>query len=310
VTSNIQLTMSPGHWLALGLLSVLWGGSFFFVEIAIAELPTLTLVTVRVGLAALVLHALLIARGTPVRVSLELWGLFGVMALLNNVLPFAALVWSQQSLTAGMASILNATTPLFGLLVAHALTRDEPLSGPRLTGVCIGFVGVALLFAPELTGAGTGAGLLPMLACIGAAVSYSFAGVFGRRFGARGLDPVVVAAGQLTASTVVLAPIAAWLEMPWALPAPGASTIAATSALAIASTAGAYVIYFRLLAAVGAGNLLFVTQLVPVSAILLGVLILGEQISTTALGAMALIAGGLAFTDPRVSGRLLTRRTD
>jgi drug/metabolite transporter (DMT)-like permease len=190
--------------------------------------------------------------------------------------------------------------------VAHALTSDEPLSGARLAGVCAGLLGVGLLLAPELSAPGIGQ-LLPMAACIGAALSYALAGVFGRRFAALGLDPVVVAAGQLTASTALLLPVAATLETPWALAPPGGTTIAAVFALALASTAGAYVIYFRLLAAVGAGNLLFVTQLVPVSAILLGVFVLGEALVPREIGAMVLIAGGLAITDPRVSARLRGR---
>lgn len=306
MSSPISLAMRPVHWLALAGLSVLWGGSFFFVEIALRELPTITIVALRVSLAAFALLAWLALRRVRMPRDRGTWLTFAIMALLNNALPFLCLVWAQTSLTAGLASILNATTPLFGLVVAHFLTRDEPLSGPRAAGVVIGCIGVALLVGPAAM-AGGSLKLVAMGACITAALSYAFASVFGRRFAATGLDPVTVAAGQLCASSMLLWPLAAIVDAPWTLTLPSGGTLAAVATLAIASTAAAYVIYFRLLAAVGAGNLLFVTQLVPVSAILLGVLVLGDALVAREVGAMVLIAGGLALTDPRLRARLLRR---
>ena len=308
MANPISLAMRPVHWLALAGLSVLWGGSFFFVEIALTELPTVTIVALRVSVAALALLAYLLLTGVRLPRTPGLWGAFAFMALLNNALPFLCLVWAQGSLTAGLASILNATTPLFGLVVAHFLTRDEPLSGARATGVAVGCVGVAVLVGPAAFGAGDDLALLAMGACIAAALSYAFASVFGRRFAATGLDPVTVAARQLCASSLMLWPLAVVVDAPWTLSLPSPGTMAAVATLAIASTAAAYVIYFRLLAAVGAGNLLFVTQLVPVSAILLGVVVLGDALVAREIGAMLLIAGGLALTDPRVRALLLGRR--
>lgn len=290
--------MTPAEWSLLLLLSVLWGGSFFFVELAIRDLPPFTVVLLRVGLAALALNVLLRAMGQRLPREPGVWKAFVIIGLLNNVVPFSLFVWAQTAITSGLAAILNATTPLFTLIVAHFLTRDEKLSGHRLAGAIIGFLGVAVMLGPG-TLPGFGASLLAQLACLAAALSYALAGVYGRRFAGMGVPPLVVAAGQLTMSTAMLTPIALITDRPWNLALPGVETWAALLALALASTAFAYVLYFRILAGVGATNLLLVTFLIPVSAILLGVLILGEQLAPEAMIGMAFIGIGLAAIDGR-----------
>jgi len=295
---GIRLNMGLRDWGLLIALSVLWGGSFFFVGVAVAGLPPFTIVVLRVGLAALALWAFLRATGRRMPAGLSVWSAFLVMGFLNNAVPFTLIVWGQTQIASGLASILNATTPMFTVIVAHAATRDEKLSAARLAGVAAGFAGVVLMIGPAALG-GLGGDVLPQLAVLAAALSYAFAGVFGRRFRAMGIGPVRTAAGQVTASTVLLLPAALIVERPWALPVPGAEVWAAVVALALLSTALAYILYFRILAASGATNLLLVTLLIPVTAILLGALVLGERLEPEHFIGMALIALGLAVLDGR-----------
>lgn len=307
----ISRTMGPAQWATLVILSILWGGSFFFVEIAITALPPFTIVLLRVGLAALALHIFLLARGAPVPLNLRLWGAFLVMGLINNVVPFSLLAWGQIQIASGLASILNATTPIFTIVVAHFLTSDEKMTRGRVAGVLIGFAGVALMIGPAVL-AGLGANLLAQFACLGATLSYGFAGSFGRRFARMGVSPVQTAAGQVTASALILLPVAAMVDRPWTLQAPGIEVMASVIALALLSTAVAYILFFRLLAAAGATNIMLVTLLVPVSAILLGSAILGERLEPEHFAGMALIGLGLAAIDGRPAralGKLATARS-
>lgn len=290
--------MSAGEWAQLGALALLWGGSFFFVAVAVPALPPLTIVTLRVGLAALALLAACRAMGVPLPRGWRVWVAFFGMGLLNNVLPFSLITWGQGHIGGGAASILNAATPLFGVVVAHFLTEDEKLTGGRLVGVLIGIAGVAVMVGGAALQS-LGAHLLAQLACLGAGLGYAFAGVFGRRFRAMGIAPLATALGQVTASTLLLLPVALLLERPWLLAPPPATALAAVGALALLSTALAYLLYFRLLATAGATNIMLVTFLVPVSAILLSVLVLGEVLEARQLGGMALIALGLAAIDGR-----------
>jgi drug/metabolite transporter (DMT)-like permease len=294
--------MGAREWAMLIALSVLWGGSFFFVGVAVREVPPLSLVLARVGIAALALWAVLAVSGARMPVVPRLWAAFLGMGLLNNALPFALIVWGQQHIASGLAAILNATTPLFTVLVAHLLTADERLTPAKAAGVAMGLLGVAVMLGTELLG-GLGLGVAAQLACLTAALSYALAGVFGRRFRRMGVPPLASAAGQVTASSLILLPLALMVEQPWALAVPGAASWAAVLGLGLLSTALAYVLYFRILAVAGATNLALVTFLVPVSAILLGAVVLGERLETRHFGGMALIGAGLALMD----GRLLRR---
>jgi drug/metabolite transporter (DMT)-like permease len=292
----INRAMGPAEWLLLVALSVLWGGSFFFSKVALAELPPFTVVLGRVGLAAVALVVMVLGSGQRLPRSLRLWGAFLVMGALNNLIPFSLIVWGQTAIASGLAAILNATTPLFTVVLAHLLTRDERMTPGRLSGVVLGLLGVALMIGPAAL-AGLGVAVVAQLACLAAALSYALAGIFGRRF--RGTPPLVTAAGQVSMSTLLILPLALVVDRPWSLPPPGPSTWGVLIALALLSTALAYILYFRILAAVGATNLLLVTFLIPVSALVLGIRILGERLAPGHLAGMALIALGLAAIDGR-----------
>jgi drug/metabolite transporter (DMT)-like permease len=291
----IRTRMNAGDWGLLLFLSLLWGGSFFFNQIAVAELPTLSVVAARVALAAAALWAVALRLGAAIPRSRAVLVAFLGMGLLNNVIPFTLIVWGQAQIGSGVAAILNAATPLFGVLVAGWLTADEPLTAPRLLGAATGFLGVAVM----LGAAGGGGAAAAKLACLGGALSYAFAGVWGRRFRALGVTPLVTAAGQVTASSALLVPAALAIDRPWSLAAPSGAAVASLVAVALLSTALAYVVFFRLLARAGATNLLLVTLLIPVTALLLGVGALGEVLLPRHLLGMALIGLGLAIIDGR-----------
>lgn len=298
MTTTINASMGAREWAMLVALSVLWGGSFFFVGVAVHDLPPLTIVTLRVGGAALTLWAVVRLLGLPVPASSRAWLAFLAMGVLNNAVPFTLIVWGQTQIASGLASILNATAPLFSVLVAGLLLADERVTTARVAGMGVGFAGVLVVVGPDALG-GLGTQALAQLAVLGAGLSYAFAAVFGRRFRAMGVDPVVVAAGQVTASTVLLAPLAIALEQPFSLATPGAATWACIAGLAVLSTALAYVLYFRILATAGATNLLLTAFLIPVSAIALGSLVLGERLAPMHFAGMALIGAGLCVIDGR-----------
>ena len=296
--------MGPREWVLLVTLSVLWGGSFFFAEVALVDLAPLTVVVGRVAIAALALTIGIYVTGGRLPGGRGLWGAFLVMGALNNAIPFSLIVWGQVHIDSGLAAILNATTPLFTVLLAHVLTADERLTPARLAGVLIGLAGVAVLIGPDAL-QGLGAQALAQLAVVAAAVSYACAGIFGRRF--KTVTSAQASAGMLIGATVWMLPLALLVDQPWTL-APGPVSLAAVAAMALLCTALAYLFYFKILAAAGATNLLLVTFLIPVSALLLGVFILGEDPAWTAYAGMALIFAGLAAIDGRLWGRLRRRR--
>jgi len=296
--------MGPLEWILLLVLSVLWGGSFFFAKLAVAELPPFTIVLGRVGLAALALNLILWVRGERLPADRRSWTAFFAMGLLNNLVPFSLIVWAQTQIASGLAAILNGATPLFTAVLAHWLTADERLTWNRLLGVVLGLAGVTVMIGMEAL-SGLGLHVLAEVAVLVATVSYAFAGIFGRRF--RGQPPLVTAAGQVTATTVMMLPIVLIADRPWTLAMPTPLALSAVTGLALLSTALAYVIFFRILAAAGATNLLLVTLLIPVSALLLGRFILDEGLALQHLLGMALIALGLAAIDGRALGA--ARRT-
>ena len=302
--SDVKRTMGPLEWGMLLLLAVLWGGSFFFSKIAVGELPPLTVVLCRVVLAALALNVVVLLSGRRMSADLKLWRALFVMGLLNNAIPFSLIFWGQTQIASGLASILNATTPLFTVLVAHVATTDEKLTAPRLLGVFTGVAGVAIMIGPGAF-AGGGGDTLAKIAVLGAALSYAFAGVWGRRF--RGVPSLVTAAGQLTASSLVMAPVVLLLDRPWTLAVPSARVLLAIAGLVLFSTAAGYVVYFAILARAGATNVLLVTLLIPPSAMLLGALFLAERIEPRDLVGLAFIASGLAAIDGRLWGWLRGR---
>ena len=299
--------MTARVWIWLLSLSVLWGGSFFFAKVALDELAPLSVVFGRVALAAAALNlALAFSAGSLFQRKVP-WRSFFAMGMLNNIVPFALIFWGQTQIASGLASIINATTPLFTLVVAHFLTKDERIDAVKLSALLIGIGGVAVLMGPDVLNSSHG--LWGQVACLGAALSYAFAGIYGRRFKMMGVAPLDAAAGQLTASTMLILPIMLIVDQPWTLPAfPSATVWAALSGLALLSTAIAYVLYFRILSAAGATNLLLVTFLIPVTAILLGAAVLGEHLLPRHFAGMALIGLSLAAIDGRLLSFLHTAK--
>ena len=303
--SSTIKTMRPLEWFLLIILSVLWGGSFFFSKVALAELRPFTVVLGRVGIAALALNLIVRASGHRMPGSREIWGMFLVMGLLNNLIPFSLIFWGQTRIASGLASILNATTPLWTILLAH-LTGDERLTANRLGGVAFGLVGVTVMIGPDVLG-GLGLKMLAQLAVLGAAFSYALAGIYGKRF--KAIPPYVTAAGQITCTTLMMIPVALFVDRPWLLPMPGIKTWGALLAIALLSTAMAYVLYFRLLSTAGATNLLLVTLLIPVSALLLGTGILGERLDPRHFIGMGLTGLGLVVIDGRLLRKIKSRKS-
>ncbi|WP_298274155.1 DMT family transporter [uncultured Bradyrhizobium sp.] len=283
-------------WGLLGLLSVLWGGSFFFNGVILRELPPLTLVLLRVALGTIMLLPLLRARKIEFPRGISGWAPFFAMGLFNNVLPFSLIVFGQTYIPSGLASILNATTPLFAVVIM-AVTGDERLQARRVAGVTVGLIGVAILHGDALgfeSRQGIGIAL-----CLAGAFSYGIAALVGRRLPQR-VPPLGTAAFQMMASSVMMAPVAAVADKPWLLPMPHATTWLAVLGLAALSTALAYIVFFQILQRSGATNVMLVTLLIPVTAMLLGYLVLGEPVSWREVTGALVIASALLLIDGRV----------
>jgi drug/metabolite transporter (DMT)-like permease len=306
-SGNVSRAMSLGDWARIGVLAIVWGGSFFFIGVAVKGLPPFTIVALRVGIAAMALHLIVLATGQRMPSHRQVWLAFLGMGFLNNLLPFCLIVWGQTRIASGLASILHATTPLFAVVAAHLLTDDEKMTANRLIGVLIGLAGVVVIIGPDVL-KGLGSDVIAQLAVLGAAACYSLAGVFGRRFRRMGISPLITATGQVSASTLMLIPLVVLSDRPWTLAVPGIEIWAAVLGLALISTAFAYIIFFRVLASAGVTNIMLVTFLIPVSAILLGVAFLGERIEIKHFFGMGLIGLGLAAIDGRVLAILKRKR--
>jgi drug/metabolite transporter (DMT)-like permease len=283
-------------WALLLLLSVLWGGSFFFNGVILKELPPLTLVLLRVALAALILLPLLPVYGIAFPRDLSGWMPFFAIGLFNNVLPFGLIVTGQTYIPSGLASILNATTPLFTVMVMAA-AGEEKLHARRIAGVVAGMIGVIILHG-ESVGFESGQGI-GILLCLAAAFSYGLAALVARRLPS-GTEPLGTATFQMLASAAMMIPVAGMIERPWQLPMPGLRTWAAVAGLAALSTALAYIVFFQILRRSGATNVMLVTLLIPVTALLLGALVLGEPVSMREVGGALVIASALLVIDGRL----------
>jgi drug/metabolite transporter (DMT)-like permease len=300
--------MTATEWSLLLFLAVLWGGSYFYVGVAVKALPPLEIVASRLFLGAVLL--LLVVKLTGARMPRDRasWGAFFVMGFANNVVPFNLIAWAQTHVPSGLAAILNATTPLFAVIFAHFLTHDERMTPTRVGGVVTGFAGVVVMIGPAAASGAT-ADLVADLALLAAAMCYAVSPIYGRRFGRAGQPPLVTAAGQFTAAAVIVVPIALLIDRPWTQAMPDGGVLASLLALGVLSSALAYVIFYRILAAAGAVNLLLVTFLVPATAILLGAVFLGEHLAANQFIGMACIGLGLAAIDGRLL-RLLLRTRD
>ncbi|GAJ90561.1 hypothetical protein RRH01S_01_00250 [Rhizobium rhizogenes NBRC 13257] len=299
-TATLTRSMSASDWGQLLLLGSLWGGSFFFARIAVADIPPLALVLYRVSIAALVLHLWLRLRGISFAPALAKPGSFLCLALLNNVIPFSLIFTGQTKIGAGLASVLYATTPLWTILVANLLTADEKLSTAKLIGVGLGIAGAAIMIGPGLLFQTDGP-TWAKLAVVGAAISYAFAVVYAKRF--RAITPSVVATGQLTTSTILMAPIVFFLYRPESIVTSNISIWMAVGFLAVFTTAFAFILYFNIIASAGATNASLVTLLVPASAIILGAAFLGERLELYEFAGLALIVFSLIIMDGRLFRR-------
>ena len=306
-TSMIRIQMNRSDWLILLVLALIWGGAFFFIGVAVRHVQPLTYVFLRLTIGAGGLWAYLLFKGERVSLPREIWASILLLALLNNAVPFALFGWGQTHIASGLASILNATTPIWGVVVAHFLTADERMSPRKIAGVLLGFGGVALMIGPSILSS-LGTSGLAQLACVTASLSYALAAVWARRFKRLGISPFSVTTGQLTAGALIMLPVSMLVDRPWTHAFPPLSAWGAIVALALLCTAFGYVLYFRLIERAGATNALLVTLLVPPVAILLGGLFLNETLAPQDFAGLALIALGLAAIDGRLLSVLSSRR--
>lgn len=295
-----QKSLSPRAWAELLLLALVWGGSFLSNRLALDSAGVLTTVAIRVTIAAALLWVYVFARRLPVPQSFRVWAAFLVMGALNNAIPFSLITWAQTSVPSGLAAILNASTALFGIVVAALAFRDERLTGRRLGGVFLGIAGVAVVIGPQALRA-LDPTSLGQFALLMASLSYASAAAFARNALA-GLPPQIAAAGMLTGASLLLLPAALAFGQPPDLSWP-ASAWGALFYLAVIAGAGAYLLYFRVLATAGAGNLSLVTLLVAPFAVLLGALVLDESLPPRDFAGFALIALGLLVIDGRMVAR-------
>ena len=296
-----ERTISTQSWGLLALLALIWGASFLSIRIALDEVPPLTAVAHRVGWATLVLWVYVLVRKLPLPRGPHIWIGFLGMGLLNNAIPFSLMAWGQLYIPSGLTSIFNATTAVFGVLVAAIFLSDERLSPRKAVGIAVGFAGVATAIGLQnlrdfdITS-------LAQLAVLAGTLSYALAGVWARKR-LSGLEPQVAAAGMLTASALMMIPLAWIVDGPIRLDLQP-RTIAAIAYYAICATALAYLLYYKVLSLAGSGNLMLVTLLVAPVAILLGALVLGETLSPNAYKGFALLALGLVIIDGRLIDRL------
>jgi drug/metabolite transporter (DMT)-like permease len=296
---SINRNMGPAEWGCLFALAFLWSWVFLLTKVALGDMRPFTVVVLRLGIGAIILHGVVLVSGARMPASPRTWASFVGMGALNNFIPFCLIAWGQTQIASGLAAILNATTPLFTVLLAHVLTRDERMTPNRLAGVLLGVIGVGVMIGSSAFH-GLAANVFGQAAILGAAVCYACAGIFGRRL--RHLPPMVAATGQVTTGALMALPLALLVDRPWLQAMPGVAAWTAVAAAALFCTALGYALYFRILATAGATNLLLVTLLMPVGAVWLGMAILGEQIHAREFVGMALIGLGLVT----IHGRMVT----
>lgn len=296
-----QLNVSPRAWFGILALALIWGASFLSIRVALDEVPVATVVAFRVGGAALALWVYVLVRGLPLPRGRRVWTGIAVMGILNNALPFTLIAWGQQYIPSGLASILNASTAIFGVLIAALVFADERLSPRKVAGVVLGFAGVAT--AVGLANLGNlDPRSLGQWAVVGAALSYGVSGSWARVY-LTGVPPVVLAAAMLTASSCIMAPAALLIDgVPSFAYAP--QTYAALGYLSLIASGIAYLIFYWVLGQAGAGNASLTTLLVAPVAILLGAVVLDETLRPQAYAGFGLLALGLLILDGRLWARL------
>jgi drug/metabolite transporter (DMT)-like permease len=287
--------MALNNFLWLVVLAALWGPSFLFIKVAVAEIPPLTLVAGRVGIAAALLLAMLRLQGGSLPKSRRLWMHFAVVGLFSNALPFALFSWGELYIDSALAAILNGTTPLFTMVLAHFFIADDRLSPVKVAGALLGFGGLALLIAPSLMG-GVQATTLGLLAVTAAAASYGIAIVYTRQ-NLRGLPPLVGPVAQLTMASIYIVPLALIIEQPYRLPMPSWAAAGSLLTLAVFGTAVAFIVYYRLMERTSATYVSMVTYVVPVFGLALGIIVLAERPAWNAYAGCALILAGVMIVN-------------
>jgi len=277
-------------WLIV--LGTLWGSSYLFIKVIVAEVPALTLVVGRLALAAILLWGILRARGLSMPRSRRAWGDYAAMGLLSAALPYSLISWGEQYISSGLASLLQATTPIFTVILAQFLTDDERITAPRLAGVILGFVGVVILMFPDLR-QGLQASLLGQLAVVGSSLCYAGSAIYARRR-LRGQPPLVLATGQFVTGTILMLPASLLIDRPFDL-SPSLPVLASWLGLTVVGTVVAYIIYFTLIERTSATFVTMVTYIIPVNGLVLGALVLSEPLSAAVLGSLALILLGASL---------------
>jgi drug/metabolite transporter (DMT)-like permease len=303
--------MSAKDWQKLLLLSFIWGGSYLFGSIAVKGWPTgsmnglppLSIVLVRAIVASLTLLIALRIMRIAIPTSRTAWAAFLGMGLINNAMPHSLIFLGQSQMSAdvavGLAAILNATTPIFTVAIAHVMLEDEKVTPLKILGLIFGIIGVVVMIGIDFL-SHIGVSILGQILCLAAAFCYGLAGLYSRRFKALDVQPMQIAFGQVTASAIIMIPLVMMIDRPWTLPMPGTVPLLALLALGVVATGLAYILFFQILASAGATNLSLVTFIIPPSAILMGVIVIGESLKTQHFIGLFFIALGLSAIDGRL----------
>ena len=300
-----QLRMGGTEWALLGLHAMLWGSAYFFIAVANKELPVFTITSLRMVPGVLLISSMVLLAGHRFPARLADWLAFARLALLNNYVPFCLIAWAQHQVSGGMAAVFCATTPLFGLFLAHVLTHDEKLSSNKLAGVVLGIVGVGILALPDLM-AGKPGPLMAKLALLGAAVMYALGGIYSRRL--VGYPPMVMSAAHMMMTLVLSLPLMLIVDRPWTLAMPSWAAIGAVIGTGVFASALASIIYFTLIKRAGATNALLVTLVLPLTPMILGYMFLGDRLSLREVGGAVIIGLALLMIDGRLVRKLFARR--
>ncbi len=276
--------------LLLLVLGTLWGSSYLFIKIVVTEVPALTLVAGRLTVATIIMAVILRVLGLSLPRSRRMWGVYAVLGFFNVALPFSLISWGEQYIPSGLAALLQATTPIFAVILAQFLTEDDRMTPAKVIGVIIGFLGVGLLMLPELR-QGLRTSLLGQLAVIGSSLCYAGATIYARNT-LRGQPPLVSATGQLTMGVVAMLPLSLLIDRPFHL-SPSLPALASWLGLVIVGTVLAYIVYFTLIERTSATFVTMVTYIIPLNGLMLGALVLHEQLGVTMLGGLALVLLGV-----------------
>ena len=277
------------------LLGLIWGSSFMFIKLALPTVPPFTIVLVRTSFAGLILYTLVRKRGGRMPPPGHIWLSFLVMGLFNGAVPYSLINWGEIHIEAGLGAIFNSLMPLFTIVFAHFATHDERFTSRKLMGVVLGLVGVMVLMGFSAL-RGLGSHILGQVAVAGAAASYAVAVIYGKRL--RKDTPFILAAGQMAGASLLIAPLAIVVDKPWTL-SPDPTAVLSLVLLAVTNTAMAYVLYYHLLAGIGATRLSLVTYIIPLSGVFWGFLILDERLHWTAFFALGMILVSVATVSER-----------